>query len=246
MKCPNCNNTIPIGAKFCINCGEDIPENYFLIKKDLEKVAKIDLQYRGVWFSDVASKWQWALGEVSEDINLQLNPWIESGWKIKNNFLTINNLVVDHGTNWGGVAIDIAISSIFRTQSSADHSRVHVLGAEIPMIRNNTEESDDKFYSNKDWYGIICYQNDDDIKKTYSIYFEGFFTYIVIPQSPAGKAGLKFGDVVYQIEGKDIKTYLDFDEALMNASVNKGAEFCFIRKGVNYKANVIPDFPPWL
>jgi len=226
MLCPHCNRNIPDGSIFCLSCQEDISEEDRLQPRTNEKIAELDLTYRGIYFSDVSSHWNWSLEELSSDINSQLSSWFDYGWKIKNGFLLPSYLVAIRGTNWKAIGIDIAISAIFRTAvDPSNTSRMHVTGAKIPMIRGAESNSEELFYSVKNWYGFEYLQTDAEVKKTFSCYYDGLFVYIVTPNSPAQKSGLKFGDVIYKIDKKEVKTISDFDDAFTDTS--------------------IPDYPPW-
>ncbi len=243
IRCPNCNKTLPDGAMFCLNCSIDIAEKDRFQPKSNEKIAKLDLTYRGVYFSDISSHWSWALEQLSSNIYEQLSPWFDSGWKIKNSFLIPSNLEVIRGANWREIGIDIAISAIFRsTTSSEHHPRVNVIGAKIEMIR----EIENNDTTTKSWYGFEYLQTNDEVKKNFSCYYDGFFIYIVTPDSPAQNGGLKYGDVVYEINGIELKSDLEFENSLLDVDISEGIEFLFIRKGKKYKANIIPEYPPWL
>lgn len=247
MRCPNCKKNIPDGAKFCLNCFVDITEEDRLQPKSYEKIAELDLTYRGIYFSDISSHWNWALEQLSSDIYEQLSPWFDSGWKIKNGFLLPSNLEVIRGANWKAIGIDIAVSTLFRTETSSTyHSRVNVIGAKIQMMREIESNDTAGFYESKSWYGFEYLQTNDEVKKTFSCYYDGLFVYIVTPDSPAQKGGLKYGDVIYKINEREVKTNSDFEYAFLDISISKGIEIYFFRRGSKCKINIIPDFPPWI
>jgi hypothetical protein len=246
MRCPHCGRNIPDGSIFCLYCQEDISEEDRLKPKKNEKMAELDLTYRGIYFSDIASHWNWALEQLSSDINSQLGPWFDNGWKIKNAFLLPSYLTVIRGQSWKAIGIDIAISAIFRTETSnTNYTRINVIGAKIPMIRDAESNNEELFYNPKNWYGFEYIQTDAEVKKTFSCYYDGFLVYIVTPNSPAQMSGLKFGDVIYKIDEKEVKTISDFNDALVDASISKGTTIFFFRRGTQHQANVFPDYPPW-
>jgi len=250
MYCPFCKSELPQGARFCINCQNDIPEESYIDKND-SKISLIDLRYRGIRFTDITSSWSWALNEVEEDISAEMQPWLDNGWKTKTTFLKPDNLTVVRGGNWKRIGLEFALDVILRTErryhDTTDHTICAVTGAKIPMVRVNSNEKRTNFFDEKNWYGFKYHEIDNELKDIYKIsYNNGLFVLNVTPESPAEKAGLGFGDVICSANDIEITKCEELDNLLLSPNVVIGIQLNFFRKGTKYKAKVFPDFPPWL
>lgn len=75
----------------------------------------------------------------------------------------------------------------------------------------------------------------------YSWEGEGVRLMGVRPGSPAGKAGLREGDVIVEVAGKQVRNLYDYMDALSNAEPNKPLTFVILRSGQRLTVTVIPE-----
>jgi len=59
--------------------------------------------------------------------------------------------------------------------------------------------------------------------------------------SPAEKAGLKEGDIIVEVAGKQIRNLYDYMDALRDAEPNKPVQFVVVRNGQKLTVTIVPD-----
>ncbi len=75
----------------------------------------------------------------------------------------------------------------------------------------------------------------------YSWEGEGVRLMGVRPGSPAEKAGLREGDIVVEVAGKQILNLYDYMDALSKAEPNKPIDFVILRSGQKLKVTIVPE-----
>jgi S1-C subfamily serine protease len=75
----------------------------------------------------------------------------------------------------------------------------------------------------------------------YSWEGEGVKLIGVRPGSPAEKAGLKAGDVIVEVAGKQIRNLYDYMDALSKVEPNKPVTFVVLRDGQKITVTVVPE-----
>ena len=75
----------------------------------------------------------------------------------------------------------------------------------------------------------------------YSWEGEGVKLMGVRPGSPAEKAGLKAGDVIVEVAGKQIRNLYDYMDALSKVEPNKPVTFVVLRDGQKISVTIVPE-----
>ena len=87
-----------------------------------------------------------------------------------------------------------------------------------------------------------------DIQGQLAQYFQvpggsGVLVISVEPGSPAQKAGVKAGDVIYQVEGKNVQNAGQLEQALRNNCSASGVSLAIVRKGMTLVVNATIQCP---
>ena len=95
------------------------------------------------------------------------------------------------------------------------------------------------------WLGISGANLSSEIARRYDLSTEeGVFVVDIAPRSPAYEAGLRIGDVIVQIGGREIKQMKDLIAALSKVPLGVAVLVSIIRLGIRYQTTINPVEAP--
>jgi serine protease Do len=150
--------------------------------------------------------------------------------------------------NSGGPLVNLAGEVIGITSAKIGGVEVEGLGYAISSNGASAiiEELVQKGYVVRPWLGVVLSTVDQWLVARYELAMDkGAFVTEVAPDSPADKAGLKAGDIIVSIDGKEISTAQDLIQVILSSQIGQELEITFWRgETENTTTAILAERPP--
>ena len=150
--------------------------------------------------------------------------------------------------NSGGPLVNMAGEVIGITSAKLAAVGVEGLGYAISSNSASSiiEELIQKGYVVRPWLGVVLRTVDQWLVARYELAVDkGIFVTEVAPNSPADKAGIKAGDIIVSVDGKEISTAQDLIRVIHSSQIGQEVEITFWRgETKNTTTAVLTETPP--
>ncbi len=85
--------------------------------------------------------------------------------------------------------------------------------------------------SRRTWLGVVTQSLDDDLREGLDYKGDGLLVNSVADESPAAKAGIKHGDVIVSMNGKEVSSPEDLQDMVRSAQAGERAQLEIVRDG---------------
>ena len=118
------------------------------------------------------------------------------------------------------------------------------IGFAIPvnMAKSIIPQLKEKGKVTRGWLGVTIQSVTPELAKSFGLSDgNGALVSGIIPESPAGKAGLKSGDIILEFDGKKIKEVGELSRLVAATAVDKKVTILIVRDGKEEKVTVVID-----
>jgi S1-C subfamily serine protease len=149
------------------------------------------------------------------------------------------------GGNNGGIIIDVFGRVIAMISSYTPYRETLELhyGIPVDIVSKVSNSLISKGVYERPWYGFTLLELNETLKLQESIDFdEGMYVAYVEPNSPAEKAGLVKGDVLYKWDGKVVKNYDVISDSFGNKKVGEKVSIEYFHRDFNVWDPVVGEY----
>ena len=149
------------------------------------------------------------------------------------------------GGNDGGIVVDVFGRVIAMVSSYVPYNEALELhyGIPVDIVSKVSNALISAGVYERPWYGFKLLELNDALKLQESIDFdEGMYVAYVEPQSPAEKAGLVKGDVLYKWDGKVVKDYAVIADIFGKKKVGDKIQIEFFHRDFNVWDPVVGEY----